>query len=532
MREGSATAARVWVWDERAGASGLARVDAVGNAANEQGSGYREANAASFIAQQDAVIVLGRGEGSWLAAREGERGWSDETGKAASDQNRPWTLYAAGTAGTGVADHRSVLRRWRRAGLLWELHSASASDREKLDSSARDSDAGLLSRDERINAAIAEGCRVYCVSVFHLEPIAMQRCGTAALMRQQQQAQAAPAIAVMLAADPMLRRVARTAVRAVYAAGLDLADVFIALSGEGKTAALAISRPSREGGRLAGIWRDAIGAFDAQYAVMRASAPAQILIGADPEFVLLRADGRIAPADRYLGRMGGAGADALLVRNRLMYPIGELRPDPSPTPEGLARSVRHQLARANERVKDRTLRWAAGAMPLPGIALGGHVHVSGAALTSRILRQLDRYLALPMAMVEHERGQARRPRYGLLGDFRRQAHGGFEYRTLPSWLVSPAAAKASFALLLLCAQDTWRLPYRPALDEQAEAAFYAGDRSMLVNELDSITSELAAAPSYAQYFRLIEPLFEAAHRGSVWNEDADIRIKWRVGPLA
>ncbi|EFM12062.1 hypothetical protein PaecuDRAFT_0742 [Paenibacillus curdlanolyticus YK9] len=507
MHEGVTMSAHVWIQDERAGSSSLVRAEDYGDKSGVQGSGSRDANAASFHAQQDAIIVLGGGA------------------TAAEDAIHPssvWRLYALGAGGAALPERSGILRRWRRAGLLWEPPSDRAGERVgSVDGVARE-----MSREERMQAALALGWRIYRVSVFHLEAIAMQRSGTYELSTQQPLV--ASPIKELLAADPMLRRVARTAVRAVYAAGLDIADVFIALSGEGRTAALAISQPSRRDGVLAGQWQAAIRSFDAGYAAMRDHAR-ELLIGADPEFVLLRANGRIVSADRYLGRTGGAGADALLVRNRLMYPIGELRPDPSPSPDGLAHSIRRQLARADARVKDRSLRWAAGAMPVPGVALGGHVHLSGVPLTSRLLRQLDYYLALPMAMVEPERGRARRPRYGQLGDFRQQPHGGFEYRTLPSWLASPAAAKASFALLLLCAHETWRLPYRPVLDEEAEAAFYAGDRSSLARGLDQIAADLAASSSFGTYERWIEPLLHAARRGAIWNEDADIRHQWRVG---
>ena len=66
-------------------------------------------------------------------------------------------------------------------------------------------------------------------------------------------------------------------------------------------------------------------------------------------------------------------------------------------------------------------------------------------LTSRLLRVLDNYLALPFILIEDQNTKLRRPRYGFLGDFRRKTHGGFEYRTLPSWIVSPRITKGVIA---------------------------------------------------------------------------------------
>ncbi|MCM3627594.1 hypothetical protein M3194_09465 [Paenibacillus glycanilyticus] len=257
---------------------------------------------------------------------------------------------------------------------------------------------------------------------------------------------------------------------------------------------------------------------------------AKLLIGADPEFVLIRPDGKVAPASRYLGEGvgGAAGSDAMLVGRRLVYPVAELRPEPAEGPAGLTANIRRLLLRAAGLVRDPSLRWAAGAMPVPGLALGGHIHLSGVRLTPRLLRLLDSYAAFPLALVEDPAGRGRRPRYGVLGDYRQQPHGGFEYRTLPSWLVSPAATKAAFALALLCAREADALDDIPALDERYVAAYYAGDRAELAGCLERIAAAMSATASYAALAPYIEPLLDAARRGATWDERADIRVKWRI----
>jgi len=437
-----------------------------------------------------------------------------------------WTLLAPG-ASQARMDQAEVARRWSRAGLF--RHAPIV-------------DLGSTDRRESVREALRDGWRVYAVSVFHLEVIELDRImsqgnGTKAVGMTQTSTDrmiSGAELIKQLGADPALRRVARAAVRALYSLGLDLGIAIVAIDGDGRTAALDMKQvPSfREGD--GSIWGDVLGRFQSMYESSLPNASGKpiksIRIGADPEFVLVKPNGRIASADRFFGVGGGAGADALLIGQRLAYPIGELRPDPAGTPSELAVNVRRQLIRADAKVDDDSLQWLAGAMPIGGIALGGHIHLSGVLLTSRLLRQLDRYVALPIAMIESDSG--RRPRYGMLGDYRHQSHGGFEYRTLPSWLVSPAAAKAAFALALLCAHDTWSLPAPPLLPEQVEEAFYRGDRHMLVRELDSIAAELVEAPSYAAYARWIEPLFAAARQGAVWDATADFRRKWRVGPYA
>ncbi|PWW00655.1 phiEco32-like amidoligase-type 2 protein [Paenibacillus cellulosilyticus] len=451
---------------------------------------------------------------------------SGDRSKGVRVSNAPWMLLAPG-AGDALTDQAAITRRWSRAGLL--RHAPSSGPR-------------AADKDVIVHEALRDGWRVYMVSVFHLEVIAIQRCrstdkGIAGVAAADQTAPfrdlTGPELAKQLASDPSLRRVARVAVRALYSIGLDLGVGIIAIDGDGRTAALAIKQvPMFREDDESSPWSAAFERFQMMYreAMTGCDSRQRILIGADPEFILLKQNGRLASADRYFGIGGGAGADALLVGQRLVYPVGELRPDPASTPDELAVNVRRQLIRADAKAGEHSLRWAAGAMPIGGVALGGHIHLSGVPLTSRLLRQLDRYVALPIAMIESDSG--RRPRYGMMGDFRQQAHGGFEYRTLPSWLVSPAAAKAAFALTLLCAHDTWSLPTLPLLPEKIEEAFYQGDRRTLTKQLDSIAAELAAAPSYAAYAHWIEPLFAAARQGTVWDATTDIRRKWRVGPYA
>ncbi|MGO4111250.1 putative amidoligase domain-containing protein [Paenibacillus sp. YAF4_2] len=316
--------------------------------------------------------------------------------------------------------------------------------------------------------------------------------------------------------DGLLRRVIRTAIAGLYAVGIDIGEADVALGTDGR-ASMRAARKNRKA--TPALWEKVILPQDAK-----------LLIGADPEFVLIRPDGKIAPASRYLGEGvgGAAGSDAMLVGRRLVYPVAELRPEPAADVAGLAANVRRLLLRAAELVRDPSLRWAAGAMPVPGLALGGHIHLSGVRLTPRLLRLLDSYAAMPLALVEDPAGRGRRPRYGILGDYRLQPHGGFEYRTLPSWLVSPAAAKAAFALALLCAREADALHDIPALDERYVEAYYAGDRTELAGCLDRVAGAMSATDSYAALAPYIEPVLDAARRGVTWDERADIRIKWRI----
>ncbi|MFD0587023.1 hypothetical protein ACFQZE_03320 [Paenibacillus sp. GCM10027627] len=325
-----------------------------------------------------------------------------------------------------------------------------------------------------------------------------------------------------------LRRAANMAVKALYILGLDIGEADIWVGDNGKVAVID-AWPLQPGTRQGA---EALERFAGSYAaaIARTQDRRGILLGADPEFALLTLEGKLALASRFFGEGAGgaAGADAMLVGRRVLYPVAEIRPEPAATPAALAANVRRLLHAAAAQIGDPKLRWVAGAMPLPGLALGGHIHISGAPLTGRLLRMLDSCAAYPLALVEDPAGRGRRPRYGSLGDFRRQPYGGFEYRTLPSWLVSPAAAKAAFALALLCAREAHRIDRIPAREERFAAAYYAGDRTELAASLDPIAEALTSLEGYEEQARYIEPLFEAARQGKTWDERSDIRQKWRI----
>lgn len=371
-------------------------------------------------------------------------------------------------------------------------------------------------------AALAGGVRLFEVPVFHLKALAVRRIGPGA---------------GLLPADwdgphPLKRRLEAAAVKALYAAGRDFGTVRLAASDDG---AVWLAGPFGEPAeRDLPRWAEAVDAFRAELAEeAETGRRREILIGADPEFLLVGPDGRVVSASRYFPRDGAAGSDALRVRGQLRCPVAELRPDPAVDPDGLLRGIRGLMRRAEAMTAaaGRPLRWLAGGMPVPGFALGGHLHLSIPPST-RLLRVLDSCVALPLAAAEDARAVKRRPRYGALGDFRVKSHG-FEYRTPPSWLVSPLAAQAAFAAALLAARHTAELAMLTGLPSETPAgrrAYYAGDREALRAMARRVHDAMRRVPGYAAFRRWIAPFFAALERGAVWREDADIRPKWGLAP--
>src|SRR5690606_31866806 len=93
---------------------------------------------------------------------------------------------------------------------------------------------------------------------------------------------------------------------------------------------------------------------------------------------------------------------------------------------------------------------------------------------------LDNYLALPVLFLENPKSsRLRRPRYGFLGDWRSQPHGGFEYRTPGSWLISPQYAQAVLCLAKVVATDYPLLRRNVFLSLANQRAFYQADKPAL-----------------------------------------------------
>ncbi|WP_438445742.1 putative amidoligase domain-containing protein [Gorillibacterium sp. sgz5001074] len=257
-----------------------------------------------------------------------------------------------------------------------------------------------------------------------------------------------------------------------------------------------------------------------------------VLLGADPEFVLRRPDGHFVSASRYLEKEGAVGCDAVVLsRSKVIHPLAELRPKPCASPPELVRELYRTMRQAAALIGDDSLAWLAGSMPAKGLPIGGHVHVSGVWLNERLLRALDNYVALPLVLAEGQAAGRRRPRYGFLGDCRRKRHGGFEYRSLPSWLSTPQLALAVFALVRAVALHYRELPARPLDAADVQRAYYSSDKAELLPVVRSLWPDLERLPAYREYRGPLDALRDRLFRLEGWDEQADFRIPWKIPPF-
>ncbi|MFE6075815.1 hypothetical protein ACFVQB_15190 [Paenibacillus sp. NPDC057886] len=331
------------------------------------------------------------------------------------------------------------------------------------------------------------------------------------------------------AASTLFKRIERLATKTLYTVGLDHGAVRLEASGKSGCAVISIDpRPWKGMTDLSAMYRAGWKQLQSELDEERHRNTAPIL-GMDPEFLLVQMpESKIVPASRFLERTGVAGCDSVTIGGRRIYPVAELRPAPSSEPRELLAHLMRAFAAASRSISDHSLIWQAGGMPQRGLPLGGHVHFSGVTLNGELLRALDNYLALPLAVLQDPRGSGRRPRYGALGDFRLKSYGGFEYRTLPSFLVSPLVAKGVVALAGLIARGYHQLRQRPLAKAAIHTAFYEGNREVMQAHIPALLDDLTQMDGYERYERYAAPLISQLRQGRTWDESRDIRKLWNI----
>jgi len=386
---------------------------------------------------------------------------------------------------------------------------------------------GLLTEDDlERDALIPE----YAVAVWQQDAIAVYHRPVAAVGGPLGTAHELPLPEGGWEADRRLRRLARTAVRAVYALGLDVGLVRLALSPRGRPAVRGVDPfPAGLAGKYAAaLLTQGAAAIAAPRRVSTNVSNADVVLGLDVEFVLTTPRGELVPADRFLPRSGPAGHDAAVVEGRVVQALAELRPAPSGEPRELLANLQRAMRLAAARIPEPALEWRAGSSPAAGVFTGGHIHLSGVPLTNELLRTLDNYLALPLSLLEDAPARARRPAFGWLGNARRKAHGGFEYRTLASWLATPEVARGVIALAKLIASDHALLRERPLDDPEMQLAYYQADKAKLRQALPAWRRDIVRCPAYRRYESELEPFIELLESGWSWDEVADIRPAWGI----
>lgn len=323
-----------------------------------------------------------------------------------------------------------------------------------------------------------------------------------------------------------------TARRALYATGLHFGAVELAHYVAGTPSITKVLPAPPLNGALARLFAQSMKTYALSVSSYRRNAgPAgEVVLGADPEFILRnRRTGRTVSAARFFTRWGVVGLDrAYFKRNGInFYPLAELRPSPSPDPLQLVENLRRAVARAAGLVRGHAISFEAGGTGSRRFTIGGHIHFSNVRLTTDLLHALDNYLALPLLFLENPVScRRRRPRYGFLGDWRPQPHGGFEYRTPASWMISPQYAAATLCLAKAIVQDYPLLSRNVFLDPTCQRAFYNANKDDLRPHFWKLWQDLHDSPVFNELKSHIELIQHMIRRERRWNERIDLKRRW------
>lgn len=271
-------------------------------------------------------------------------------------------------------------------------------------------------------------------------------------------------------------------------------------------------------------------------------------IGADIEWGLVNRDtGDIVDAERTFSR-DRAEADKHKVGYDGHHTTGEMRPQyfisGNFTP--MYDSIKGALEYINKVINPNIIVIAGCATANnPDEPLGGHIHFGNVDrdLMAKMLPRLDLYMALPLLLMENQehaltrRRDAHFSRYGQLSEGRRKEfHGGFEYRTPSSFILTPGMTKITMALADIILQGTMRgrLPVFYNVKKYS-GKFLDCDkdffRNAKVNDesvIDRIFRELFKFHFSKRYQMYLASLQGAIKQKHVWDEINDILPKWGV----
>ncbi len=322
-------------------------------------------------------------------------------------------------------------------------------------------------------------------------------------------------------------RVVDTARRVVYLLGLDFGMVYIVLTGKRRLKVIYVDPcpelRDRDINRL-------LKKIQKIYQIDDYLYRHEVKLGADPEFMMVNSkNGRMLSASNFFPREGIVGCDSIRIPNRQQRPVAELRPKPETSPINLTENIRIALSAANRMAPYRNVRWLAGSQPIAGYSIGGHIHFSNTQLNFRILRALDNYLSIPIFLIENPHTAVkRRKKYGFLFDYRTKEHGGFEYRTPGSWLISQQITTAVLCLAKIIASNYQHLPQNYLNSVEAQKAFYEGRQNYFQDFFVRIWANLEKLEMYKEYEKELNVIKEMIAEGNAWDEKQDFRKSWQM----
>ncbi len=325
--------------------------------------------------------------------------------------------------------------------------------------------------------------------------------------------------------------------RAIYILGLDFGMVHAAIDIRGRPVILDIDPAPVLPSKSINLFSEKVKKFtaDIEKPDTRPDSLLEntVLLGADPEFMLKDPEtGTVVYPSDYLQKDGPLGYDERSEnREGRLFPLAEVRPSPDYCPLRLTKKIRDILRQAAFMIPP-DIQWLAGSLPFDSYQIGGHIHFSNIKVNCRLLRALDNYLAIPMMLIEDpEKSSRRRRQYGWLGSIRPKPHGGFEYRTPGSWLVSPEIARGCLCLAKIVATEFRSLTRDYFTDIELQKAFYQSKKYYFYDIFNEIWEDLRKTRLFSRYSAYLNPVVNLIKTGSHWDETSDIRKSWGLLPV-
>ncbi|MGZ9584136.1 putative amidoligase domain-containing protein [Paenibacillus marinisediminis] len=366
---------------------------------------------------------------------------------------------------------------------------------------------------------------------------------------------------------PPYRRLARMAVRAAYALGYETLQVTLQAAADSASSSETVDdHPAgvldepQQGDMIVSVlpvservpqwvWEQYMRKLKQESEIVRCTAMNRgddsessnssemnrVQYGMDCEFILYdEVRQRMLSASYFLPINGTAGCDAVRIKGRVHYPLMELRPAPAYTPSQLVKHLQLAMREADRSIQQsdyvNPVSWYAGSYPLGRLPIGCHVHISGVPLHPELIRALDTYVSLPLALLEPASLKQRRPAYGTLGDVRLHDHGGaggFEYRTLPNFALTPELTLDVLQLFDAVIMNYACLHRRDAAEDKWLRSFMSGRKNERYRETSiRILRELEEQCTKKSHVSSIRRLIGYLDEGWHWDEHSNVRDAW------
>lgn len=318
--------------------------------------------------------------------------------------------------------------------------------------------------------------------------------------------------------------------RSVHALGLDFGIVNIGLANNDRFYTIDVDSSSNW------ITNECLGEYIEKFIeVMKKydeikKSDDDITLGADPELILKdKNNNKLIVASELIKDEYGVGLDSRsLEASKKFFPIIEIRPSYSNNPIEVYKSIEDLFMKLQSYIHYKNIGIYGGSSPLYKYWIGGHIHF-GIKPNTKLIKALDNYLALPIMMIEKTVSARQRNKiYGTLGNFRLKKHGGFEYCSLSSWLISPEIALGVLCLAKIIVLEYLNLEETFINDYYDIRCYYAVKKQHFKKTALKIIENLKNTKTYNIYKTEVAIIFNMIINNKEWCEDKDIKESWEI----